>query len=55
MSSGIDRLPLRPAGWVRMWGRTMVAAPHPDDESLGCGGALALLADAQSAVRVVFT
>ena len=35
-------------------GRTLVLAPHPDDESLGCGGTLALLRRAGQAVHVVF-
>lgn len=34
-------------------GRTMVVVPHPDDETLGCGGLLALLAQAGVAVMVV--
>jgi LmbE family N-acetylglucosaminyl deacetylase len=31
-----------------------VVAPHPDDETLGCGGTLALLVRAGAAVHVVF-
>lgn len=34
--------------------RTLVIAAHPDDEVLGCGGAIARYADAGMAVRVVF-
>ena len=29
-------------------------APHPDDETLGCGGAIALHCQAGDAVKVVF-
>lgn len=37
-----DTLPLRSPTSVRELGRIVVLAPHPDDESLGCGGLLAL-------------
>lgn len=35
-------------------GRVLILAPHPDDESLGCGGLLAALARRGSDVRVIF-
>lgn len=34
--------------------RVLVLAPHPDDESLGCGGTTALLAQGGASVRVLF-
>lgn len=50
----LDQLPLRPAHYVRRFGPTLVVAPHPDDESLGCGGAIALLVRAGIPVRILF-
>src|SRR5438270_10321937 len=34
--------------------RVLVVSPHPDDESLGCGGTLHRHVEAGDAVRVVF-
>lgn len=47
-------LPLRPAAAVEDWGRTVVIAPHPDDDTLGCGGAIVLLAGLGQPVSVLF-
>ncbi|WP_461049354.1 PIG-L deacetylase family protein [Spirosoma arcticum] len=35
-------------------GNVLVIAPHPDDESLGCGGTIALLRERGFAVHVLF-
>ena len=47
-------VPLLPPEAVCSWGRTAVVAPHPDDESLGCGGAIALLTRFGLSVSVLF-
>lgn len=49
-----EELPLLPPATVDSFGPTLVVAPHPDDESLGCGGTIALLAHAGLPVQVLF-
>ncbi|PJJ47786.1 PIG-L deacetylase family protein [Hymenobacter chitinivorans] len=46
-------LPIRPAAGSADLDKTVVIIPHPDDESLGCGGLLALLRRARVPVRAV--
>jgi len=61
MTSGVDQTRffqqyVEPANdeLLRQFGSTVVIAPHPDDESLGCGGVIALLRQAGYPVQVIF-
>ena len=50
----VANAPVRPLDELITGERTLVVAPHPDDESLGCGGVIARLRQQGRSVHVLF-
>ncbi len=53
--AAMERLPLRPLSELLAPGPLLILAPHPDDESLGCGGLIAAAVQSGSPPFVLIT